>query len=479
MKGKFFRKTGAAILAAAMMLTMIGGCRQLEDKSPEKTVAATFGSEKVMQNELNYYIRSREYDWEKRDGKSDLMSNSLNSTGITIGDFLKSTVLTELHQTLVLGDYARKNNIALTDAQMKKVNAAVDAAMEKDAEKFAAIGADREMVLKSYTANALANDVYLELVKDVDTSVGDDEFIRKEVTFIKLTPAEVTPAPTTTPAAAEEESAQEAQTEEESAEEKSAEAEETVPETVKETEAPAEPETEEAQSEGQTEEEETTLSAEEIARNEAIASAAAEIEERLKNGEKPSDIYGDYYNNSNYTATYSTKTISETGSDVYTAAAWALAKDEVTTFTAEDGSKYILLCLNDNDETARAVAIDAEIESRKSKLFAEKYEEIQAGAPKFSVDQDILAAITFAVPAYVAPTEAPTTEAADASQEAETEAEAEAKTEAEAETEAEAKTEAEAETEAVTEAAGTEPVTEAAPATEAEAETEAESETEA
>ena len=450
MKGMLIKRIGVAVIAAATALSMLGGCKQLETKTPENTVAATFGSEKIMLNELNYYIHSKEYDWEKSNDSSDLMNGTLGS-GLTVGDYLKSVVLTEMHQALVLGEYAGKNNISLSDAQLEKVNAAVDQAMENNAEKYEAIGADRAMVLKEYTANALANDVYLELVKDVDTSVGADEFIRKEVTFVKLTPSEITAAPTTA-----------APTTEEFAEEESAE--EGEPKTAEaESEAPA-PETTEAAA-AETEEEagtdeaaeETTLSAEEIARNEAMAEAAAEIEESFKDGEKPVDVIGAYVNNSNYSATYSTKTISENGSDAYNEAAWGLAEGETTIFTAEDGSMYILLCLNDNDEAARQTAIDQEIENRRKALFTEKYEQIQGASSKFAVDQAVLASILFTAPAYVAPTEATTGAAEAVTEEAGSEEEA-ATQEAEAETEAaEAETQAaEAETEAAPEGSDSE-----------------------
>ena len=423
MSRKMMTKIGAAAVAAVMALGMLGGCKQLETKTPENTVAATFGGEKVMLKELNYYIQDQEYDWEKANG-STIMTASLSGGG-TLGDYLKNSVLTQLHQTMVLGEYAGKNGIALDDAQMEKVNAAVDAYMTDEAEKVAAIGADRETVLKAFTANALANEVFLELVKDVDTTVGDDEFIRKEITFVKLTPSEITAAPTTTAAPEPATSAAEENEEGETAAEESG-AEEPA---EAETEAPVEAEPAEEGEEATEGEEETTLSAEEVARSEAMAQAAAEIQENFDNGEKPYDFIEDYRSSSYYSTTYSTKTIGEDGTDAYNEAAWALNEGETTIYNAEDGSIYIIVCVNDNDEEARKTAIAQEIERRKGDLFSQKYADIQTAASKFTVDQDVLATIAFLTPVYVEPETS--TEAASEEAEAISEAVEEAVSEAE------------------------------------------------
>ena len=55
-----------------------------------------------------------------------------------------------------------------------------------------AVGATDELIEKTYTENAIANLVYMDLVADVDTTVGDDEFLRKKIAYVKLTPSELT-----------------------------------------------------------------------------------------------------------------------------------------------------------------------------------------------------------------------------------------------------------------------------------------------
>ena len=118
--------------------------------------------------------------------------------------------------------------------------------------------------------------------------------------------------------------------------------------------------------------------------------AAEQTPKEFEEGNDAADFISDYQNDSHFTATNSEISISEDGTAVYNAAAWALATDECTVYRSDDGSIYIIRCLDDNDEEARQSAIDSEIESRKTALFSEKYAEIQDDSSKFKVDEDVI-----------------------------------------------------------------------------------------
>ena len=164
----------------------------------------------------------------------------------------------------------------------------------------------------------------------------------------------------------------------------------------------------EASTEDSTEAE--TLSEEEQERQDAMNDAADKILKEFEKGNDAADFISDYQNDSHFTATNSEISISEDGTAVYNAAAWALATDECTVYRSDDGSIYIIRCLDDNDEEARQSAIDSEIESRKTALFSEKYAEIQDDSSKFKVDEDVIDTIRFTTPVYVAPSEEETSE---------------------------------------------------------------------
>ena len=425
-------KYAAAALAAATAVSTLGGCEQLEKKAPEDTVAVSFGDTNIMLDEVTYMIRSMEYTYESYFGSNICGNDMGDGSGMTVGDYIKQMSLSQLRQTLVLNEYAKKNGIELSDDQKAKVDEAIEKLQTESEDYLEAVGATDELIEKTYTENAIANLVYMDLVADVDTTVGDDEFLRKKIAYVKLTPSELTETTAadeaTTEVSSDEDSSEEASsienteaesesaskdvttsTEEASSENASTDAAST--EAVSTEEASSENVSEissEASTEDSTEVE--TLSEEEQERQDAMNDAADKILKEFEEGNDAADFISDYQNDSHFTATNSEISISEDGTAVYNAAAWALATDECTVYRSDDGSIYIIRCLDDNDEEARQSAIDSEIESRKTALFSEKYAEIQDDSSKFKVNEDVIDTIRFTTPVYVAPSEEETSE---------------------------------------------------------------------
>lgn len=420
-------KYAAAALVAATAVSTLGGCEQLEKKAPEDTVAVSFGDTNIMLDEVTYMIRSMEYTYESYFGSNICGNDMGDGSGMTVGDYIKQMSLSQLRQTLVLNEYAKKNGIELSDDQKAKVDEAIEKLQTESEDYLDAVGATDELIEKTYTENAIANLVYMDLVADVDTTVGDDEFLRKKIAYVKLTPSELTETTAadeaTTEVSSDEDSSEEASsienteaesesaskdvttsTEEASSEKASTEAvstEEASSENVSELSS-------EASTEDSTEVE--TLLEEEQERQDAMNDAADKILKEFEEGNDAADFISDYQNDSHFTATNSEISISEDGTAVYNAAAWALSTDECTVYKSDDGSIYIIRCLDDNDEEARQSAIDSEIESRKTALFSEKYAEIQEESSKFKVDEDVIDTIRFTTPVYVAPSEEETSE---------------------------------------------------------------------
>lgn len=413
-------KYAAAALAAATAVSTLGGCEQLEKKAPEDTVAVSFGDTNIMLDEVTYMIRSMEYTYESYFG-SNICSNDMgDGSGMTVGDYIKQMSLSQLRQTLVLNEYAKKNGIELSDDQKAKVDEAIEKLQTEAEDYLDAVGATDELIEKTYTENAIANLVYMDLVADVDTTVGDDEFLRKKIAYVKLTPSELTEttaaAEATTEASSDEGSSEESSSVENTETESISKDYETSTEEASSekasTEEASSEKTSELSSESDTEasNESETLSEEEQERQDAMNDAADKILKEFEEGNDAADFISDYQNDSHFTATNSEISISEDGTAVYNAAAWALATDECTVYRSDDGSIYIIRCLDDNDEEARQSAIDSEIESRKTALFSEKYAEIQDDSSKFKVDEDVIDTIRFTTPVYVAPSEEETSE---------------------------------------------------------------------
>lgn len=408
-------KYAAAALAAATAVSTLGGCEQLEKKAPEDTVAVSFGDTNIMLDEVTYMIRSMEYTYESYFG-SNICSNDMgDGSGMTVGDYIKQMSLSQLRQTLVLNEYAKKNGIELSDDQKAKVDEAIEKLQTEAEDYLDTVGATDELIEKTYTENAIANLVYMDLVADVDTTVGDDEFLRKKIAYVKLTPSELTEttaaAEATTEASSDEGSSEESSSVENTETESISKDDETSTEEASSekasTEEASSEKTSELSSESDTEAstESETLSEEEQERQDAMNDAADKILKEFEEGNDAADFISDYQNDSHFTATNSEISISEDGTAVYNAAAWALATDECTVYKSDDGSIYIIRCIDDNDEEARQSAIDSEIESRKTALFSEKYAEIQDESSKFKVDEDVIDTIRFTTPVYVAPSE--------------------------------------------------------------------------
>lgn len=413
-------KYAAAALAAATAVSTLGGCEQLEKKAPEDTVAVSFGDTNIMLDEVTYMIRSMEYTYESYFGSNICGNDMGDGSGMTVGDYIKQMSLSQLRQTLVLNEYAKKNGIELSDDQKAKVDEAIEKLQTEAEDYLDAVGATDELIEKTYTENAIANLVYMDLVADVDTTVGDDEFLRKKIAYVKLTPSELTEttaaAEATTEASSDEGSSEESSSVENTETESISKDDETSTEEASSekasTEEASSEKTSELSSESDTEasNESETLSEEEQERQDAMNDAADKILKEFEEGNDAADFISDYQNDSHFTATNSEISISEDGTAVYNAAAWALATDECTVYRSDDGSIYIIRCLDDNDEEARQSAIDSEIESRKTALFSEKYAEIQDDSSKFKVDEDVIDTIRFTTPVYVAPSEEETSE---------------------------------------------------------------------
>lgn len=420
-------KYAAAALAAATAVSTLGGCEQLENKAPEDTVAVSFGDTNIMLDEVTYMIRSMEYTYESYFG-SNICSNDMgDGSGMTVGDYIKQMSLSQLRQTLVLNEYAKKNGIELSDDQKAKLDEAIEKLQTESEDYLEAVGATDELIEKTYTENAIANLVYMDLVADVDTTVGDDEFLRKKIAYVKLTPSELTETTAADEATTEVSSDEDSSEEASSIENTEAESESVSKDVTTSTEeASSEKASTEAVSTGEASSENVsklsseastedsteveTLSEEEQERQDAMNDAADKILKEFEEGNDAADFISDYQNDSHFTATNSEISISEDGTAVYNAAAWALATDECTVYRSDDGSIYIIRCLDDNDEEARQSAIDSEIESRKTALFSEKYAEIQDDSSKFKVDEDVIDTIRFTTPVYVAPSEEETSE---------------------------------------------------------------------
>ena len=190
-----YAKCAAAVLTAGLGVSALAGCSQLSGNTSQSTgdaVYATFNGKDIPMDYVKFQLNEAQYEYEamfsQYFGTTDFWSRDLSGNGSTMEETVINNVLTGIQQTAILNWYAEKNNITLTDEQQKKVADAVKSAMEQansNPDYASAVGVTEDLIRQVYQENAIANAVYMQLVADVDTTVGDDEFIQKEGSLLE------------------------------------------------------------------------------------------------------------------------------------------------------------------------------------------------------------------------------------------------------------------------------------------------------
>lgn len=453
-----FKKGMALAAASAMTLTAVCGCsvgKKVSESEYSKTVGATYGKEKIYLDELFIYHRFAQVDMDEQfdqysswglleEGLTrELFYGMMYSETLTVQQAVKERAVTKLYQTRVLNDYAKENNITLSDEDIKKVEEEVKHYTTGDkAYLFEGTIVNEDLIRRFFTENAIANYAHEKLSEGYDTSVNKEDFRVARGSYF-LIPKDKYDDTDEAQRAKDVLAAVQAEYEEKDKKiedvdfdkiaDEFSDKDETVTPTTEAGETAAEGET----------------------------TAAAEEKHLIK-------VYG-----------YKDTTIYIGGSPGKLAEA---AKDlAVGTFaqTEDDNYIYIVYVSEPTDEDATESRIHSEMHSRKEAKFAERYAELLKDAPKIEVkdstyDKNFVYQ-EIAYPTTEAPsTEEPTTEAA-------TEEVTTAETTTVEDTTAEATTEEETTEEAATEEASTEAETgdatsEEVPAEETSAETSAEAE---
>lgn len=423
----YMKRITVFVIAVTMVLFAFTGCSYSAENGNGNTTAIIIDGQKYSIEEAKLYTYAGQYDIEANNSIYILYYYNANYDTFwesNWGSALGSAV-TIMNQTKLLVKYAKENGITLSEEEQAKVAKAIEDF--KTGARSVAIrysGASDELIERYFTENAIANKVYLELVKDVDTALDYETFRHKRVEGLSVKanetvktfeeeadePAEEaedeeTGIPEEEADLAEDEASGEAEdeTEAEAEEETEAEAEEETEaeaEVEEETEAEAEEETE-TEAGDETEEEPTTeepISEED--QEKYRENALKQVKAHLELGETPDEIV-ELFAKDPYVTVSSLGTLnlaSENAApegeepDEYKELGWSLKTGDIVTATyvAENGSTlgYALHCISDDDEEYRKSAEDAEMKDRKDKLFGEHYEEIVKNAGEFYLYTD-------------------------------------------------------------------------------------------
>ena len=184
-----FKKGLALATASALTLSAMTGCaNKVGVDKYSTTVGATYGDEKIYLDEILFYTKLEQesmdymYDMYKAFGYFSDMSreqfyDALYTEDLTAWQVVKESVVSTIYQTHVLNDYAKDNNIALSDKDLEKVEEEVKEFTEGE-HKYLLDGTNisEETIRRIITQNALANRAHDQMGEGYDKEVDREQY---------------------------------------------------------------------------------------------------------------------------------------------------------------------------------------------------------------------------------------------------------------------------------------------------------------
>lgn len=200
-------KAGALILAAAMTLT---GCSPA--KSNQTLINIGKGKDKITLGygnfvakyyEAMYYIAYSSYF-----GGASMWGQSAGSSGDTMEESVKNSVIDELEQSYLCKKHADDYDVKISDDDKQKIEDAADKFMKNDDTALKALGVKRD-----YVVDFLTNHTYLVRVKQayedsLTVNISAAEHQQATFTYVKFSTKDQTNASGATTALTDDEKAQ-------------------------------------------------------------------------------------------------------------------------------------------------------------------------------------------------------------------------------------------------------------------------------
>ena len=174
---KLRHKKAAAVLACLCILFTMAGC----GKGKAIVLTTGLGKNDVFQigeavctlPEAKYLLMQMQQGYDQVYGK-ELWKQTVN--GNTIEEYAKDRVIDRLVEVKCMNLLAKDRQIELTEEEKKTASDTADQQYATlDEETIKSLGVDQESLRSFYQEFALADKVYQELTKDVNTEVSDDE----------------------------------------------------------------------------------------------------------------------------------------------------------------------------------------------------------------------------------------------------------------------------------------------------------------
>ena len=170
----------AALAAATAIVFSVKNI--IEGNVPEIVLTTNFDEDEIFRintlgcklAEAEIYMKTSEDKYSDAFG-SEIWEKDLGN-GTTLEEELKSTVLARLAQIKAMNLLAVSRGVELDESEEAKAKEAAEQYLSGLSESdISTLGADSELIEKMYSEYALANKVYLDITKNVNPEISDDE----------------------------------------------------------------------------------------------------------------------------------------------------------------------------------------------------------------------------------------------------------------------------------------------------------------
>lgn len=178
-------KKRALILAlAGIIVGSLTGCGSLKDTD----VVAEVGNQEITAGEANFYARYVQAQYETYYSAylgGDDMWTKEGSDGKTYEESVKSTILDELENMLVLEKHMKDYDVSLTKAEKKAVSdAAAEFVKGNSEKKRAKVSGTKENAKRIMMLMTIEQKMRSAIEADADTNVSDDEAAQKSMQYV-------------------------------------------------------------------------------------------------------------------------------------------------------------------------------------------------------------------------------------------------------------------------------------------------------
>ncbi|MBQ0058729.1 MAG: hypothetical protein KBS83_02035 [Lachnospiraceae bacterium] len=184
-----FKKVAAVGVAAVMGLGLLAGCGQ---GIPGSKAVSTVNGEAISLGSLAFYTRYQQAEmsqWMTMMGSgSGMYDQEFDAeSGMTYGDEMRNTALTELEDYTLVRQHAEEMGVALTDEDKAEIEQVADAYVTKNGDDvLKSVGASKADVINVLNLLKTQSLMLEPIAADVDTEVSEEEAAQTSVTLVTL-----------------------------------------------------------------------------------------------------------------------------------------------------------------------------------------------------------------------------------------------------------------------------------------------------